>query len=343
MENNLHNSNIFRTFEGWIGGSCKPSDKGNPTAFPRFNNLSEKTKIVGDMLRFEELPEINSERWLSLEDLPGEIWKPVIGREQKLLVSNYGRTKRKEYKLFYLGRWNTYREKIYRQHTLEYGHQTVSAMTCDKVETLSVHRLVAKAFLPNPENLPMINHKDENPRNNTVSNLEWCTALYNSNYGGCRDRIKMSKIHNKIAKAVVLYDLNGDVLKSYKTEHEAEKELCVSRNAIEKCCKGRYLTACGLYLSFDKNRLNEIEEDTEHSYYIKHHGMFVKLSSFTGEEIKLLLESYEKTMLCDNIYLKGKKCIGVKNLELVQIGNRSFLRIKKGRKFAFIYLREFGL
>lgn len=63
-------------------------------------------------------------------------------------------------------------------------------------KAMFIHRAVAKAFLPNPENLPQVNHKDENPSNNAVENLEWCTARYNCNYGGHLERMKEWRENN---------------------------------------------------------------------------------------------------------------------------------------------------
>ena len=94
MGNYLQILDNFANFVAWIGGSCKPSDKGKLTAFPRFIYCQlNVNKNVSNMLRFEELPEINSERWLSLEDLEGEEWRDVVGYEGLYKVSNYGRIK----------------------------------------------------------------------------------------------------------------------------------------------------------------------------------------------------------------------------------------------------------
>ena len=103
------------------------------------------------------------------------------------------------------------------------GYQMVHLRTKDKNKLCTVHRLVAEAFIPNPDNLPQINHKDENKLNNEVNNLEWCTSKYNANYGtrnkrkakpiqcvetgkiywGAREMERQTGIwHNDIAKAI---------------------------------------------------------------------------------------------------------------------------------------------
>lgn len=83
---------------------------------------------------------------------------------------------------------------IKRKHSL-YGYEMVYLYNNQGRKCFMVHRLVALAFIPNPNNYPQINHKDENSLNNNVSNLEWCTAKYNANYGtiGERKRIYMSQ------------------------------------------------------------------------------------------------------------------------------------------------------
>lgn len=77
-----------------------------------------------------------------------------------------------------------------------------------------IHRLVAEHHIPNPDNLPQVNHKDENKSNNSVDNLEWCTNKYNSNYGTRNNRISDNHrhIHKKHWVPVLMYDLEGNFI-----------------------------------------------------------------------------------------------------------------------------------
>lgn len=107
-----------------------------------------------------------------------------------------------------------------------------------------IHRLVAEAFIPNPENKPLINHKDENKANNCVENLEYCTHKYNVNYGTRNNRagMKISKslINNpKTTKKVFQYDLNGIFIKEWISATEAQRQLGIKQPLIVRVCKGR--------------------------------------------------------------------------------------------------------
>lgn len=119
-------------------------------------------------------PYYNEEVWVDIIDFPG------------YQVSNTGKIRNmKDFRL--LG-----------QQLNKYGYYTVRLRKDLESYTCLVHRLVAIAFLPNPDNLPIVNHKDENTINPNVENLEWCTAKYNVNYGTARERAKETKIKNKL-------------------------------------------------------------------------------------------------------------------------------------------------
>lgn len=113
----------------------------------------------------------------------------------------------------------------------------------------SIHRLVAEAFLPNPNNYPCVNHKDENPLNNNADNLEWCTHKYNSNYGTCKKRRVNNTDYTKpiykelahtnsmrMRKAVVQCDLNGTELNVFESATEAFRVTGIRH--ITEVCKG---------------------------------------------------------------------------------------------------------
>ena len=77
-------------------------------------------------------------------------------------------------------------------------YRFVNLVKNHKMYRRSIHRLVAIAFIPNPNNYPMINHKDENPSNNCIDNLEWCTAKYNANYGTGVERQKLARRKHRL-------------------------------------------------------------------------------------------------------------------------------------------------
>ena len=136
-----------------------------------------------------------------------EEWREIKGYEGLYEVSNLGRVRRLDgivntdiknvSKRFLKGR-------ILKPSTNSNGYYRVILSKDSKTKMHFIHRLVAVAFLPNPDNLPCVNHKDENPKNNSVWNLEWCTQKYNMNYGTVRERMSKSKIicwkNKKISK-----------------------------------------------------------------------------------------------------------------------------------------------
>lgn len=117
--------------------------------------------------------------WVYIEPLSGEEWKPIKGYEERYMISNMGRV-RSRTKILKANTGNTYAQVILNNGDVRHR------------KTVTVHRLVAEAFVDNPlpNEYKYINHKDENKRNNKADNLEWCTAKYNLTYG------KSTPIHN---------------------------------------------------------------------------------------------------------------------------------------------------
>jgi len=161
-----------------------------------------------------------------------EIWKPVDGYEGLYEVSNLGRVKS-------LPRNGTILdERILKQGMDRYGYHQVILSKDDQRKCAKVHRLVATAFLQNESNLPCINHKDENKQNNDVSNLEWCSYVYNNTYN---DRAK--KASKKTRKKVLCVELNT----IFDSLADAERATNIKAGNICWCCKGKWLSAGGYH------------------------------------------------------------------------------------------------
>ena len=126
-----------------------------------------------------------------------EIWKDIKGYEGLYQVSNLGR-------IYSIPRFGT-KGGILKQFTNGHGYATVSLFKDKCLKTYLVHRIVGNHFLENPNNLPQLNHKDENRKNSCVTNLEWCTCKYNNNYG-----CKNAKLFKKVAQ----YDLGGNFVRT---------------------------------------------------------------------------------------------------------------------------------
>lgn len=157
-----------------------------------------------------------------------EEWRAVVGYEGLYEVSNLGRVRS-------LFRY----KKILKPIMTNKGYYRVVLSVCDVRKQYNIHRLVAMAFVPNPNNYPCVNHKDETRTNNNANNLEWCTYKYNTNYGHCLEKRKTRRSCKSFQKPVKQMK-NGEVIKVYESIAQAVRELNLGEYAdsnITQTCK----------------------------------------------------------------------------------------------------------
>ena len=133
--------------------------------------------------------------------------------------------------------WSYRNEKFLTPLVGKDGYLFVHLYKDGKMKNYKIHRLVAEAYIPNSENLPQINHKDENKTNNCLQNLEWCDASYNINYG-----TRNKKVSNSLKKPILQYTLDGEFVKEWPSARDVGKEVRVN---IGYCLRGRNKTAYG--------------------------------------------------------------------------------------------------
>lgn len=171
-----------------------------------------------------------------------EVWKDVVGFEGLYQVSNYGRV--------FSVRNNRVINQGCNNRGQGYYHVRLHNGKC---HTKTVHRLVAEAFIPNPNGYPQVNHIDENAKNNRVDNLEWCTSKYNNNYGTRNARISASerKNPNKNRIPVAQYTLDGKLVRTYSSIAEVGR--CgFTKSHVLDCARGssRYSHSQGYVWKF---------------------------------------------------------------------------------------------
>ena len=184
--------------------------------------------------------------------MKNEIWKAIEGYEGLYQVSNLGRVRSLDRTVTQhhpeTGKDVTYvvHGQIMAPYFNVHGYQCVRLRSENGRRTFLVHRLVAKAFVPNPNGYDIVNHKDESRDNNHADNLEWCTQEYNVNYGTSIQRLSESHINRSdLSKTVEMLSLDGELLKEFPSAREAARFVGASNSNISRCCRDHSKTCKG--------------------------------------------------------------------------------------------------
>ena len=186
-----------------------------------------------------------------------EIWKPIIGYENLYEISNLGNVRSLDRTVKCHSKTRLVKGKLLNHTLMKNGYYSVMLCNSERNKRMYVHRLVALHFVenPKPNEYNVINHKDENPRNNVYTNLEWCTQAYNQSYGTARlrqaEKIK-GKFNTKLSKPIEAYNENGDVVYIFPSLMEAHRNGFDFR-LISACCLGKRSFHKGLHWRFVSN------------------------------------------------------------------------------------------
>lgn len=180
-----------------------------------------------------------------------EIWFPVVGYEGLYDVSNIGQVRSLNYN-------KTGKTKILKPAKHRQGYLFVTLCRNGKQKRFLVHRLVAQAFIPNPDNLPQVNHKNEIKDDNRVENLEYCTAKYNNEYSGVIEKARKAAhskqswkiVIEKRKKPVLQYSKTGELINEYESAQDAGKQTGIYQGNICSCCLNKRKSAGGYIWRF---------------------------------------------------------------------------------------------
>lgn len=182
-------------------------------------------------------------------EIPNEEWGTTNILNGYYVISNYGRVKS-------LKR-NTAHERIMKPRIGKDGYWYVNLCVNGKRYTYKIHRLVATIFIPNPNNLPQVNHIDGCKTNSRVDNLEWCTASYNqihANKLGLRQHWMKGKLGKDCAfsKKINQFDLYGNFIKQWDSMSDVMRELNIPVSHLVRVCKGQRKSTRGFIWRYAK-------------------------------------------------------------------------------------------
>lgn len=168
--------------------------------------------------------------------MSSEIWKDIEGYEGKYMISSLGNVLTLNYK-------RTGKNKILKPVLLNMGYYVVGLCKNGKQKKHYIHRLIAQAFIPNPDNKPEIDHIDTNPLNNNINNLRWVTSKENSNNNftkqHCSEKRKtMIGVKHPKSKKIVQLTQNGEFIKQWDSIMDVQRELNIQHSNIWKTING---------------------------------------------------------------------------------------------------------
>lgn len=161
-----------------------------------------------------------------------EMWKDIPGFNGAYQISNYGRLKS----------YKQHKERLMSLHPNRYGYVEKQLYKNNKYINKKIHRLVAEAFIPNPDNLPEVNHKDGNKQNNCVNNLEWCTPKENNWH-------RYHVLHKCWSSDKRVLCVETEVI--YSSITSASQATNIDGGSISKVCHNKRKTAGGFHWRFE--------------------------------------------------------------------------------------------
>ena len=198
-----------------------------------------------------------------------EEWEPLAEYDGEIEVSSLGRVRRKN------GRHRFLKPQIVRGGYLAV-HIRITRLGINKLA--KIHRLVATAFIPNHDNLPSINHKNEVKTDNRVENLEWCTPAYNTRYGtGIERRAFNSRNQPHRSCPILQYSMNGEFIQEFPSFKEVQRYFGKTYSNVWAACNGRVDSAYGYKWAYKYIEGNKTTMPNSYSWFEDTYG--VKLST----------------------------------------------------------------